>query len=131
MTLIDAPVPTGAPPQDPVNHSIVAPVPEAHLSFIEQLAALSPVFSLGLKMIIFASCPPSSTTEPTSGWSSSTAMVTALTSCTNLAPICGAIGPPPDPVMNTRISSWLTWGNAASISVNMERTNSGWRVSWR
>ena len=27
VTLIDAPVPTGAPPQDPVNHSIVAPVP--------------------------------------------------------------------------------------------------------
>ena len=70
--------------------SMVAPVPDAHLSFIEVMAVLSPVSSFFLKMMILASCPPSSTTEPTSGCSFSTASVTALTSCTNFAPMCGA-----------------------------------------
>ncbi len=78
--------------------SIVAPVPEAHLSFIELIACFSPVLSLGTKMMIFASCPPSSTTEPTSGWSSSTASVTAFTSWTKLAPMGAARGPAPEPV---------------------------------
>ena len=66
--------------------SIVAPVPDAHLSFIEAIARLSPVCSFSLKMMIFASWPPSSITVPTSGCSCSTAIVTALTSCTNFAP---------------------------------------------
>ena len=41
---------------------MVAPVPDAHLSFIEAMAVLSPVSSFFLKMMIFASCPPSSIT---------------------------------------------------------------------
>ena len=60
--------------------SMVAPVPEAHLSFIEVMAVFCPVSSFFLKMMIFASWPPSSQTEPTSGCSVSTASVTALTS---------------------------------------------------
>ncbi len=72
--------------------SMVAPVPDAHLSFIEVWAVLSPVSSFFLNMMILASWPPSSITLPTSGWSFSTAIVTALTSCTNFAPSCGAIG---------------------------------------
>ena len=82
--------------------SIVAPVPDAHLSFIDVCAVLSPVSWFCLNMMILASWPPSSITLPTSGWSFSTAIVTAFTSWTNFAPICGAIGLPPEPVMNTR-----------------------------
>ncbi len=37
--------------------SMVAPVPDAHLSFIEAMAVFSPVFSSCLKMMILASCP--------------------------------------------------------------------------
>ncbi len=47
--------------------SMVAPVPDAHLSFIEVMAVLPPVSSFFLKMMIFASWPPSSHTDPTSG----------------------------------------------------------------
>ena len=46
-----------------------------------------PVFSSFLNMMIFASCPPSSMTLPTSGCRCSTASVTALTSWTNLPPV--------------------------------------------
>ena len=42
--------------------SMVAPVPDAHLSFIEVMAVLSPVSSFSLKMMILASWPPSSIT---------------------------------------------------------------------
>ena len=35
--------------------SMVAPVPDAHLSFIEAMAVLSPVFASSLNMMIFAS----------------------------------------------------------------------------
>ena len=42
---------------------MVAPVPDAHLSFIDASAVLSPVFSSFLNMMIFASCPPSSMTR--------------------------------------------------------------------
>ena len=42
---------------------MVAPVPDAHLSFIEAVAVLSPVFSSFLNMMILASCPPSSMTR--------------------------------------------------------------------
>jgi hypothetical protein len=69
--------------------SIVAPVPDAHLSFMEVTAVFSGRPSSPFdsrKMMIFASCPPSSITLPTSGWRRSTASVTALTSCTNRAP---------------------------------------------
>jgi hypothetical protein len=76
-------------------------------------------------MMILASCPPSSITEPTSGWSFSTAMVTALTSCTNLAPTWGAIGPPPEPVMNNRKSESFTCGKASLMSVSISRVFSG------
>ena len=60
--------------------SIVAPVPDAHLSFIDAIAVLSPVSLFSLKMMIFASWPPSSTTDPASGCSVSTAKVTEFTS---------------------------------------------------
>ncbi len=60
--------------------SMVAPVPEAHLSFIEAIAVLSPVCLFSLKMMIFASWPPSSMTDPASGCNISTAKVTAFTS---------------------------------------------------
>jgi hypothetical protein len=53
--------------------------------------------------MIFASCPPSSMTEYTSGCSFSTASETACTSCTNLAPTRSASVPPPDPVMKMRV----------------------------
>ena len=59
--------------------SIVAPVPEAHLSFIEARAVLLPSAS-SLNMMILASWPPSSITLSTSGWRCSTAIVTAFTS---------------------------------------------------
>jgi hypothetical protein len=76
-------------------------------------------------MMILASWPPSSITEPTSGWSFSTAIVTAFTSCTNFAPRCGAIGPPPEPVMNSRKSLSFTVGNASLISVSISNVFSG------
>ena len=47
--------------------SMTAPVPPAHLSFIEGIFFLRPVSGSSLKMMILASCPPSSTTEPASG----------------------------------------------------------------
>ena len=82
---------------------MTAPVPPAHLSFIEGIFFLRPVSSSSLKTMIFASCPPSSITEYTSGWSFSTASETAVTSCTNFAPIMfGQIPPPPEPVMKMR-----------------------------
>ncbi len=105
--------------------SIVAPVPDAHLSFIDVCAVLSPVSWFFLNMMILASWPPSSITLPTSGWSFSTAIVTAFTSCTNFAPRCGAIGDPPEPVMNTRICSLLSVGKASWISRNISRVISG------
>ena len=66
---------------------MTAPVPPAHLSFIDGIFFLRPVSSSSLKTMIFASWPPSSMTEYTSGCSFSTASDTAVTSCTNLAPI--------------------------------------------
>jgi hypothetical protein len=81
---------------------MVAPVPDAHLSFMDAVGVFSPDFSSFLNMMIFASCPPSSMTEPTSGCRCSTASVTALTSWTNLPPVGAHSGAAPDPVMNIR-----------------------------
>ncbi len=53
---------SGGRPTLSMHLSIVAPVPDAHLSFIEVMAVLSPVFSFFLNMMIFASWPPSSIT---------------------------------------------------------------------
>ena len=103
---------------------MVAPVPDAHLSFIEAEAVFSP-FSSALKIIIFASWPPSSITEPTSGWSFSTARVTELTSCTNLAPSGVQSGVAPLPVINTRHCAFGELGKAASISRSISATFSG------
>ena len=111
--------------------SMVAPVPDAHLSFMLGAAVLSPVFSSFLKMMIFASCPPSSITLPTSGWRFSTASVTALTSCTNLAPIPAQSGAAPDPVMKTRHLSRGERGKLASIVSISSSTFSGCLVWWR
>ena len=104
--------------------SMVAPVPEAHLSFIEAMEVLpvsSPASSrASLKMMILASWPPSSITEPTSGCSCSTARVTAFTSCTNFEPSGATSGPEPEPVMKVRmlpgarLGKWLPM--ATSIS---------------
>ena len=69
---------------------MTAPVPPAHLSFIDGIFFLRPVCGSSLKTMIFASWPPSSMTECTSGWSVSTASDTAVTSCTNFAPMSGA-----------------------------------------
>ena len=44
--------------------SMTAPVPPAHLSFIDGIFFLRPVSGSFLKMMILASCPPSSITEP-------------------------------------------------------------------
>ncbi len=82
--------------------SMTAPVPPAHLSFIEGIFFLRPVSGSFLKMMILASCPPSSITEPHSGYIRSTASDTALTSWTNLAPRYLAMPLPPEPVMNIR-----------------------------
>ena len=105
--------------------SMVAPVPEAHLSFIEGEAVLSPVFSSFLKMMILASWPPSSMTLPTSGWRFSTARVTALTSWTNLAPRPAHSGAAPEPVMKTRHDARGEAGNAASMASISSTTFSG------
>ena len=82
--------------------SITAPVPPAHLSFIDGIFFLRPVSGSVLKMMILASCPPSSITDPHSGYSFSTASETAFTSCTNFAPRYLAMPLPPEPVMNMR-----------------------------
>ena len=110
--------------------SIVAPVPEAHLSFID-VDAVFPAFPLSLKMMIFASCPPSSITLPTSGCSVSTARVTALTSWTKRAPSGAASGPEPEPVTKQRSRSRRTSGNAPSIAPSSSSTVSGCLVWWR
>ncbi len=105
--------------------SIVAPVPDAHLSFMEALAVFSPDSPSVLNMMIFASCPPSSMTEPTSGCRCSTASVTALTSWTNFPPVGVHSGPEPEPVRNIRQppAGWL--GKAARIASSIDWTYSG------
>jgi hypothetical protein len=60
--------------------SITAPVPPAHLSFIDGIFFLRPVSGSSLKTMIFASWPPSSITEPAFGCIFSTAKQTAFTS---------------------------------------------------
>ncbi len=107
--------------------SMVAPVPEAHLSFMEGTAVRSPFSSRGKRMI-FASCPPSSTALPASGCSRSTARLTALTSCTNLAPKGAASGPAPEPVMKTRHLSRGEAGSARSSASSCSSSVSGCRV---
>jgi hypothetical protein len=114
--------------------SIVAPVPEAHLSFMDAVAVLLPVFRSSLNMMIFASCPPSSTTLSTSGCRCSTARVTAFTSCTNLPPVGFASGPDPEPVKNMRHVSGAPKGrsgNAAAIAWSSSITFSGCFVRCR
>src|SRR5579864_7875694 len=44
--------------------SMTAPVPPAHLSFIDGIFFLRPVSGSFLKMMILASCPPNSITDP-------------------------------------------------------------------
>ena len=109
---------------------MVAPVPLAHLSFIEAMAVFSPR-SLFLKMMIFASWPPSSMTLPTSGCRCSTASDTALTSCTNLPPVGPHKGPEPEPVRNIRQSPVFIPGNAPAMVSSIESTYSGCFVWWR
>jgi hypothetical protein len=121
----------GGSPTLSMHLSMVAPVPDAHLSFIDGAAVLSPVLASLLKMMIFASCPPSSITLPTSGWRFSTARVTALTSCTNLAPSGAHSGAAPEPVMKTRHSARGESGKAASITSSSSSTFSGCLVWWR
>jgi len=104
--------------------SIVAPVPEAHLSFIEAMAVLSPVFWFSLKTMILASWPPSSTTEPASGCNVSTAKVTEFTSCTNFAPSGPSSGFAPEPVMNTRTSFDPRSARMASMRTMKSSTHS-------
>ena len=68
--------------------SMVAPVPRRALVVHRgDRRSSRRVFSSVLNMMIFASCPPSSMTLPTSGCRCSTASVTALTSWTNLPPV--------------------------------------------
>jgi hypothetical protein len=47
--------------------SMTAPVPPAHLSFMEGSFFFLPVSGSSLKMMILASWPPSSMTEPQAG----------------------------------------------------------------
>ncbi len=106
--------------------SMVAPVPEAHLSFIEAIEVLpvrAPASSrASLKMMILASWPPSSITEPTSGCSSSTARVTELTSWTNFEPRGAARGPEPEPVMKVRIWPGLRLGKWLPMATSISST---------
>jgi hypothetical protein len=80
-------------------------------------------------MMIFASCPPSSITAFTSGWSFSTARVTALTSCTKRAPSGSASWPEPLPVTKMRMSS--ASGKAWPMRTRKSMQVSGCRVSCR
>jgi hypothetical protein len=108
--------------------SIVAPVPEAHLSFMDAMLVLpvsSPASSrASLKMMILASWPPSSMTLPTSGCSRSTARVTEFTSWTNFEPSGAASGPLPDPVMKVRMRSGVSRGNWLPMATSICSTNS-------
>jgi hypothetical protein len=52
---VDGPPAPGGRPTLIMHLSMVAPVPDAHLSFIDGEAVFSPVFSSVLKMMIFAS----------------------------------------------------------------------------
>src|SRR5262245_45506018 len=112
---------------DLVYDRAVAP---AHLSFIEGIFFFLPVSGSSLKMMIFASWPPSSTTEPASGYSFSTASETALTSCTNFAPTRRAMPPPPEPVTKMR-NAEFGMGNSSSMRLRNSSTFSGCLVSWR
>src|ERR1035438_6935547 len=105
--------------------SITAPVPPAHLSFIDGIFFLRPVSGSVLKMMILASCPPNSITDPHSGYSFSTASETALTSCTNLAPRCLPSPLPPEPVMNMRDRLASKPSISASNRLQNSRTFSG------
>jgi hypothetical protein len=82
-------------------------------------------------MMIFASWPPSSITELTSGCSFSTASETALTSCTNLAPTQRPTFEPPEPVMNMRVLSAPRPGTSASICLSILSARSACLLSWR
>ncbi len=107
--------------------SMVAPVPDAHLSFMDAVAVFPPPFSSFLNMMIFASCPPSSMTEPTSGCRCSTDSVTAFTSWTNFPPVGAQMGAEPEPVRNIRHwpAATDTSGNAARIVSSIDITYSG------
>ena len=116
-------------PSFAVTLSITAPVPPAHLSFIDGLFFLRPVASSVVKTMIFASWPPSSTTLCTSGCSRSTARLTAFTSCTKRAPIRAPTAAPPEPVTNTRNAFVGSPGKRAMIALSISRHFSGCRVS--
>ena len=103
---------------------MVAPVPDAHLSFMEGTAVFSP-FAPSVNMMILASWPPSSMTLLQSGCFFSTASVTALTSCTNFAPIPAQSGAAPEPVMNTRHLSRGDCGKCSSMRSRNSSTFSG------
>ena len=111
--------------------SMTAPVPPAHLSFIDGIFFLRPVSGSVLKMMILASCPPSSITLPHSGYSFSTASDTALTSCTNLPPRYLVRPLPPEPVTNIRERDASKPSISVSNRLQNSRTFSGCLVSCR
>jgi len=110
--------------------SMTAPVPPAHLSFMEGSFFFRSLPGTSLKTMIFASWPPSSMTEFVSGWSFSTASETAVTSCTNFAPIRLPMAAPPEPVTKARKASG---GRPSSRSIRSRnsRTISACFVSCR
>jgi hypothetical protein len=70
--------------------SMVAPVPDAHLSFIDGRRLLAAFVGPDVEHDDLRVLTAELDHEPTSGCSFSTASVTALTSCTNLAADHGA-----------------------------------------
>ena len=87
--------------------SMVAPVPDAHLSFIEVMAVLPPVSSFFLKMMILASWPPSSHDRADVGVQRLDRQGDRVHLLHELRRRCAApIGAPPEPVMKVRICSF-------------------------
>ena len=113
--------------------SMVAPVPDAHLSFIDGDGGLVAGLLVLLEHDDLGVLPAElDDAEPTSGCRCSTASVTALTSCTNLPPV-GArerrrarAGEEDAPRRRAGES-----GNAAAIASSSSSTFSGCFVWWR
>ena len=111
---------------------MVAPVPDAHLSFIDAIAVLSPVFSSSLNMMILASCPPSSMTLADVGVQVLDGERDRVDFLDELA--AGRVaqsGAEPEPVRNMRQPSFGWFGNAARIVSSSSSTFSGCFVWWR
>src|ERR1019366_181865 len=106
--------------------SMTAPVPPAHLSFMEGIFFLRPVSGSFLKMMILASWPPNSITEPHSGYSFSTASETAFTSWTNFAPRYFDMPLPPEPVM--RMRDWSALNPSISVSKRFDTEIEGFKA---